>query len=88
MFLEDRFGPIKHCQVLKNRFNESFGEAEVQFEHRDSAIDCLNTLDNQMADGRILRVILRETKPPTTTTQQNFAQKQLRSVISSQVFTH
>ncbi|KAI8355551.1 hypothetical protein BD560DRAFT_449503 [Blakeslea trispora] len=74
----EEFGNILHCEVLRDRMGRSFGEAEVEFSSKNAALDCIARLDNQMADGKFLRVILREPKQ-----KQNFASKQIRSVISS-----
>ncbi|OBZ84826.1 hypothetical protein A0J61_07134 [Choanephora cucurbitarum] len=74
----EEFGNILHCEVLRDRMGRSFGEAEVEFSSKSAALDCIARLDNQMADGNFLRVILREPKP-----KQSFAAKQIRSVISS-----
>lgn len=51
MFLE-QFGDILHCEVLKNRAGQSFGEAEVEFSSKSEALNCITMLDNQMADGK------------------------------------
>ncbi|RCH77685.1 hypothetical protein CU098_004791, partial [Rhizopus stolonifer] len=74
--LED-FGNILHCEVLRDRAGRSFGEAEVEFSTKGAALDCIARLDNQMADGKFLRIILREPKP-----KQSYAAKQIRSIIS------
>ncbi|KAI9487070.1 MAG: hypothetical protein EXX96DRAFT_551715 [Benjaminiella poitrasii] len=72
----EQFGNILHCEVLRNRAGRSFGEAEVEFSTKSAALDCIAMMDNQLADGRFLRIILREPKAP-----QNFATKQIRSII-------
>jgi hypothetical protein len=51
MFL-DGFGQILECEILKNRAGHSFGEAEVLFDSKAAALECIAKLDNQMADGK------------------------------------
>ncbi|KAK4521678.1 heme binding [Mucor velutinosus] len=70
------FGNVLSCEVLRDRQGRSFGEAEIEFSSKDAALDCIAALDNKLADGRILRIILREPKKP-----QTYAQKQLRSMV-------
>ncbi|KAF1798254.1 hypothetical protein V8B55DRAFT_1395780 [Mucor lusitanicus] len=70
------FGNVLNCEVLRDRQGRSFGEAEIEFSSKDAALDCIAAMDNQLADGRILRIILREPKKP-----QTYAQKQLRSMV-------
>ncbi|CAO3653958.1 unnamed protein product [Mucor hiemalis] len=72
----EQFGHILSCEVLRNCEGRSYGEAEVEFSTRKAAMDCIAKLDNQMANGRILRVILRETNKYN-------APKPVQSVISS-----
>lgn len=70
------FGHILSCEVLRKRDGSSYGEAEVEFSTRKAAMDCIARLDNQMADGRILRVLLRDKN-------RYNAPKPVQSVISS-----
>ncbi|CAO0793721.1 unnamed protein product [Mucor circinelloides] len=72
----ENFGNVLNCEVLRDRQGRSFGEAEIEFSSKDAALDCIAALDNQLADGRILRIILREPKKP-----QTYAQKQIRSMV-------
>ncbi|KAI7900742.1 uncharacterized protein BX663DRAFT_516355 [Cokeromyces recurvatus] len=72
----EQFGNILHCEVLRDRAGRSFGEAEVEFSTKSAALDCIAMMDNQLADGKFLRIILREPKPP-----QSFAAKQIQSII-------
>lgn len=76
-------GNILRCDVLRDRSGRSFGEAEIEFSTKSAALDCIAQLDNQMADGRYLRVILRENKPKTPV----FAPKPIQSVISTPSYT-
>ncbi|CAO3659406.1 unnamed protein product [Rhizopus stolonifer] len=46
------FGHVLHCEVLRNRMGESFGEAEVEFSTKKAAFDCIAKLDNARADGK------------------------------------
>ncbi|KAI9488613.1 hypothetical protein BDB00DRAFT_847588 [Zychaea mexicana] len=54
-----QFGQVSHCEVAVDQTGRSFGEAEVEFVQKQSALDCINKLDNEVADGRIVRAILR-----------------------------
>ncbi|KAG2207249.1 hypothetical protein INT46_008867 [Mucor plumbeus] len=72
----ENFGNVLNCEVLRDRQGRSFGEAEIEFSTKDAALDCIAQMDNRLADGRILRIILREPKKP-----QTYAQKQIRSMI-------
>ncbi|KAG2229035.1 hypothetical protein INT48_009591 [Thamnidium elegans] len=75
----EQFGSILSCEVLRDRQGRSFGEAEIEFSSKTAALDCIAKLDNQMADGHYLRVILRENKPKPTI----FKPKPIQSVIST-----
>ncbi|CAO3577771.1 unnamed protein product [Absidia cylindrospora] len=55
-----QFGDVMGCEVFYDRTGRSVGEAEVEFATKVSALDCIAKLDNEAADGQILRVILRE----------------------------
>ncbi|ORZ25405.1 hypothetical protein BCR42DRAFT_485578 [Absidia repens] len=55
-----QFGEVMGCEVFYDRMGRSVGEAEVEFATKASALDCIAKLDNEAADGQILRVILRE----------------------------
>ncbi|KAI8340569.1 hypothetical protein BC941DRAFT_370878 [Chlamydoabsidia padenii] len=55
-----QFGDVIGCEVFYDRRGRSVGEAEVEFASKASALDCIAKLDNESADGQILRVILRE----------------------------
>lgn len=79
----DYLGNILRCDVLRDRQGRSFGEAEIEFSTKSAALDCIAQLDNQMADGRPLRVILRENKPKTPA----FSPKPIQSVISTPSYT-
>ncbi|CAO3617973.1 unnamed protein product [Cunninghamella blakesleeana] len=70
-----QFGEVIGCEVFTDRSGRSIGEAEVEFSTKSAAFECISKLDNETADGRVLRVILREkpVMPPT----------QIRSAISS-----
>ncbi|KAI9320184.1 hypothetical protein BX666DRAFT_1811651, partial [Dichotomocladium elegans] len=54
-----QFGQVSQCEVLLDRAGRSLGEAEVEFMHRSAALDCIAKLDNEVADGRVVRAILR-----------------------------
>ncbi|GAA5795897.1 hypothetical protein HPULCUR_001261 [Helicostylum pulchrum] len=75
----EQFGSILSCEVLRDRQGRSFGEAEIEFSSKTAALDCIAKLDNQMADGHYLRVILRENKPKPAV----FTPKPIQSVIST-----
>lgn len=64
---------------MRDRQGRSFGEAEIEFSSKTAALDCIAKLDNQMADGHYLRVILRENKPKPAV----FTPKPIQSVIST-----
>ena len=49
----ESFGSILHCEVLRDRFGNSFGEAEIEFSTKAAALDCISKLDNALADGKI-----------------------------------
>ncbi|KAI7853984.1 hypothetical protein BDC45DRAFT_509539 [Circinella umbellata] len=89
-----QFGQVVRCDVLVDHSGRSFGEAEIEFGNKASALDCISKLDNEVADGRVLRAVLR-TRPPTSSLQSmappqhsasvspaNFASQTLRSVIA------
>ena len=88
-----QFGQVIRCEVLVDHSGRSFGEAEIEFGNKASALDCISKLDNEVADGRILRAVLR-TRPasslqPMAPPQHaasagpgNFASQTLRSVIA------
>lgn len=76
-----------------DRSGRSFGEAEVEFANKASALECIAKLDNEIADGRVLRAVLRTrptaSAPPSssassshTMPQSSFAAQTLRSVIA------
>ncbi|KAI8988009.1 hypothetical protein BDF20DRAFT_300807 [Mycotypha africana] len=74
------FGHILRCEVMRDRFGRSYGEAEVEFSKKHFALDAIAMLDNKMCDGQILRVILRD--KPKSQSVEHFVQKQIRSIIS------
>ncbi|KAI8098602.1 uncharacterized protein BX664DRAFT_3263 [Halteromyces radiatus] len=55
-----QFGEVIGCEVFYDRNGRSVGEAEVEFASKASALDCIAKLDNEEADGQIIRVTLRE----------------------------
>ncbi|KAI9268983.1 hypothetical protein BDA99DRAFT_570202 [Phascolomyces articulosus] len=55
-----QFGQVSNCEVAVDQMGRSFGEAEVEFVQKQAALDCINKLDNEVADGRHLRAILRD----------------------------
>ncbi|OAD76727.1 hypothetical protein PHYBLDRAFT_185834 [Phycomyces blakesleeanus NRRL 1555(-)] len=59
------FGHILQCKILLDRSGRSYGEAEIEFAHKSSALDCVAKMDNGIADGRVLRVMLRNRMTPT-----------------------
>ncbi|KAI8879648.1 hypothetical protein K501DRAFT_226229 [Backusella circina FSU 941] len=74
----ENFGAILHCEVLRNSSGYSYGEAEVEFSSKSAALDCIAQFDNNMADGRILRAILREPK----STGSSFGSTQVRNSLT------
>ncbi|KAI8143264.1 hypothetical protein BJV82DRAFT_612014 [Fennellomyces sp. T-0311] len=74
-----QFGQISHCEVAVDRTGRSFGEAEVEFVQKQSALECITKLDNEVADGRILRAILRS-RPSSMV--PGYMNQTLRSVIA------
>lgn len=44
------FEHVLHCEVLRNRMGESFGEAEAEFSTKEAAFDCVAKLDSVRAD--------------------------------------
>ncbi|KAI8878742.1 hypothetical protein K501DRAFT_287714 [Backusella circina FSU 941] len=73
------FGKITSCDVLRDRNGLSYGEAEIKFSTKTAALDCIAKLDNEYADGRLIRAILRDPKPPKTI---SYASKQIRSTLA------
>ncbi|KAI9470049.1 MAG: hypothetical protein EXX96DRAFT_492122 [Benjaminiella poitrasii] len=49
------FGPILSCDMLLDPMGRPLNEAEIEFMYPESAKECVAKLDNQLADGRILR---------------------------------
>ncbi|KAI7884587.1 hypothetical protein K492DRAFT_142759 [Lichtheimia hyalospora FSU 10163] len=74
-----QFGQVAHCEVLVDRTGRSFGEAEIEFTQKSSALECISKLDNEVADGRILRATLRH-RP--TMVSSNYMNQSVRSVIA------
>ncbi|ORY96690.1 hypothetical protein BCR43DRAFT_474543 [Syncephalastrum racemosum] len=58
-----QFGQVLHCEVMTDRAGRSYGEAEVEFASKASAAECASKLDNEIADGRVLRAVLRQQPP-------------------------
>lgn len=56
-------------EVLLDASGRSFGEAEVEFATKAAALECIRKLDNEIADGRVLRAVLRD-RPPVPIQQQ------------------
>ncbi|ORY93884.1 hypothetical protein BCR43DRAFT_526314 [Syncephalastrum racemosum] len=77
-----QFGQVNHCDVLVDRNGVSFGEAEVEFALKSSAMDCIRRLDHEIADGRILRVTLRHTPASLISSPSGYMSQQVRSVIT------
>ncbi|KAI9494389.1 hypothetical protein BDB00DRAFT_787227 [Zychaea mexicana] len=91
-----QFGPVVRCDVMVDHAGRSFGEAEVEFGTKAAALDCVSKLDNEVADGRVLRAVLRSRPGPqpmvSSPSQQqqhgvpagpaSFASQTLRSVIA------
>lgn len=48
-----QFGQVAHCEVLVDRTGRSFGEAEIEFTQKSAALECINKLDNEVADGKL-----------------------------------
>ncbi|KAI8090229.1 uncharacterized protein B0P05DRAFT_529925 [Gilbertella persicaria] len=55
------FGPILSCDMLLDPMGRPLCEAEIEFLYPDSAERCVSKLDNNYADGRILRAKLQST---------------------------
>ncbi|KAI9273122.1 hypothetical protein BDA99DRAFT_500116 [Phascolomyces articulosus] len=68
----EQFGQIVRCEVLHDHAGRSFGEAEVEFSNRGSALECVRQLDNEVADGRVIRAVLRS-RPGGVASQQAMA---------------
>ncbi|KAI8994856.1 hypothetical protein BDB01DRAFT_213147 [Pilobolus umbonatus] len=84
----ESFGSILHCEVLRDRLGNSFGEAEIEFSTKTAALDCIAKLDNALADGQIVRALLRESKigsglHSSSSQPTSFASKQIRSIITT-----
>ncbi|KAI9011947.1 hypothetical protein CLU79DRAFT_771338 [Phycomyces nitens] len=78
-----QFGPVLRCEVLTDRMGRSFGEAEVEFTTKSAALDCIAQMDNEVADGRVLRVILRNKQAGSSTpVQSTFVAQTVRSTIA------
>ncbi|KAF7730441.1 hypothetical protein EC973_002248 [Apophysomyces ossiformis] len=84
-----QFGSVLSCEVLTDRAGRSFGEAEVEFANKTAALDCIAKLDNEIADGRVLRAILRSRRTGNnvansthTPASSSFTTPTVRSVIA------
>lgn len=64
-----QFGKVYRTEVLLDASGRSFGEAEVEFATKAAALECIRKLDNEIADGRVLRAVLRD-RPPAPLQQQ------------------
>ncbi|KAI8352150.1 hypothetical protein EDC96DRAFT_286673 [Choanephora cucurbitarum] len=53
------FGPVLSCDMLVDPMGRPLCEAEIEFVYPDSAERCVAQLDNNYADGRILRAKLQ-----------------------------
>ncbi|KAI8374388.1 uncharacterized protein BYT42DRAFT_518041 [Radiomyces spectabilis] len=79
-----QFGPVNHVELLMDRYGRSYGEAEVEFSNKASALQCITKLDNEIADGRVLRAILRN-KPAGVSSGSSaggFATQSVRSMVA------
>ena len=52
-----QFGQVSNCEIAVDQMGRSFGEAEVEFVHKQSALDCINKLDNEVADGKLFLIL-------------------------------
>ncbi|KAI7868714.1 hypothetical protein BDF14DRAFT_1790031 [Spinellus fusiger] len=77
-----QFGPVVRCEVLTDRAGRSYGEAEVEFTAKSSALDCIAQMDNEVADGRVLRVILRNKQSSSASMSSGFNAQTVRSTIA------
>lgn len=72
------FGPILSCDMLLDPMGRPLNEAEIEFMHADSAKECVAKLDNNLADGRLLRAKLQDA--PTQAVKPRYSS---RSVVAS-----
>jgi len=76
------FGEVLNCDVAVDHSGRSLGEAEVEFANRASALQAIQQLDGELADGRVLRLSLRERGSSVKPTRNLFDQT-VRSMIST-----
>ncbi|ORX51880.1 hypothetical protein DM01DRAFT_1336877 [Hesseltinella vesiculosa] len=82
-----RFGKVTACDVFYDRHGYSLGEAEVEFETKASALQCIRVLDNESVDGKTIHVTLRE-RPVSKNMQANAQQRNptVRSTLAGGIF--
>ncbi|KAG2180951.1 hypothetical protein INT43_008531 [Umbelopsis isabellina] len=76
------FGEVLDCELAVDRSGRSLGEAEVQFASRDSALKAVQQLDGELADGRVLRLSLRDNNAKS---ERSLFGQSVRSMVSSSV---
>ncbi|KAI8888533.1 hypothetical protein K501DRAFT_173051 [Backusella circina FSU 941] len=59
-----QFGPIVSCDILLDQHGRPLSKAEIEFVYHTSAQECVTKLDNQIADGRVLRAFLKSKATP------------------------
>ncbi|KAF7727584.1 hypothetical protein EC973_007345 [Apophysomyces ossiformis] len=67
------FGPVAHCEIFVDRSGHPCGEAEVEFMHSASALECVAKLDREIADGRVLRACIVNKPANASYTRQHVA---------------
>ncbi|KAI8327390.1 hypothetical protein BD560DRAFT_418113 [Blakeslea trispora] len=67
------FGPVLSCDMLVDPMGRPLCEAEIEFMYPDSAERCVAELDNNYADGRILRAKLQSA--PTVSVAPRYASR-------------
>jgi len=46
------FGEVINCELAVDRSGRSLGEAEVEFAHKSAAVQAVQQLDGELADGK------------------------------------
>ncbi|GAB5590572.1 hypothetical protein Unana1_05472 [Umbelopsis nana] len=75
------FGEVLNCELAIDRSGRSMGEAEVEFANRADAVRAVQQLDGELADGRVLRLTLRD-KVASSKPARGLFEQSVRSMIS------
>ncbi|KAG2176521.1 hypothetical protein INT44_007184 [Umbelopsis vinacea] len=75
------FGEVLNCELAVDRSGRSLGEAEVEFAHKSAAVQAVQQLDGELADGRVLRLSLRD-KVTSSKPARGLFEQSVRSMIA------